>query len=238
MLTLQNTPNHAGVKISGDYFDLEELNKAIYHVIGDEKKYHNYTGSRTRILGISHAIRQAALGERNVETVYNGLTEHAKKQKSFISPDKNIYFSTEVLWPEILYAAVALKDFVRLHREESAFPDWEPEVHVITHFQSLVLDCLHGQVPEEEYQIIMKTFSQAPSVGDYAIQYIDFLNLKYIDMAKQQRESALSSVAMKIAVQDKDYTAFRQQVLAAANPTKKGIHEIYFKADYPDEIDW
>ncbi|WP_416145480.1 DUF6904 family protein [Planococcus koreensis] len=238
MLTLQNTPNHAGVKISGDYFDLEELNKAIYHVIGDENKYLHYTGSRTRILGICHAVRQAALGERNVETVFNGLTDHAKKQKSFISPDKNIYFSTEVLWPEILYAAVALKDFVRLHREDAAFPDWEPEVHVITHFQSLVLDCLHGQVPEAEYQVIMKTFSDTAPVRDYAVQYIDFLNLKYIDMAKQQRENALSSVAMKIATQDSDYNAFRQQVLAAATPSKKAIHEIQFKADYPEKIDW
>ncbi len=238
MLTLQNTPNHAGVKISGDYFDLEELNKAIYHVIGNENKYHNYTGSRTRILGVSHAIRQAALGERNIERVYNGLTEHAKKQNSFISSDKNIYFSTEVLWPEILYTALALKDFIRMHREKSPFPDWEPEIHVITHFQSLVLDCLQGQVPDEEYKVIRQTFSQSAPVSGYAIQYIDFLNLKFIDMPKQQRESTLSTVAMKIAAQDGDYTAFRKQVLAAANPAKKEIHEIQIKTDYPEKIDW
>lgn len=238
MLTIRNTPNHAGVKISGDYFDLDGLNKAIYHVIGDENKYHNYAGSRNRLLGIAYETRHAAQGDRNIEPVFNGLTEHTKKQHSFIAPDKNIYFSVEVLWPEILYATVALNDFVRLHREDVEFPDWDPELHLIRHFQSLVLDCLHGQVPEEQYQLILKSFSQTPTVSDYAIQYIDFLNLKFIDMPKQQRENSLAAVAVKIAVQDNDYQAFRQQVLAAANPAKKAIHEIHFKAEYPQEIDW
>lgn len=238
MLSLRNTPNHAGVRISGDYFDLDALNKAIYHVIGNEKKYHNYAGSRNRLLGIAYEIRHAAQGDRNIDPVFNGLTEHTKKQHSFIAPDKNIYFSVEVLWPEVLYAIVALNDFVRLHRKDAEFPEWNPEIHFIHHFQSLVLDCLHGQVPEEQYQLILKSFSQTPTVSDYAIQYIDFLNLKYIDMHKQQRENSLAAVAVKIAVQDNDYQAFRQQVLAAATPAKKAIHEIQFKAEYPEEIDW
>lgn len=238
MLSLRNTPNHAGVKISGDYFDLDALNKAIYHVIGNEKKYHNYAGSRNRLLGIAYEIRHAAQGDRNIDPVFNGLTEHTKKQHSFIAPDKNIYFSVEILWPEMLYAIVALNDFMRLHKKDTEFPEWDPEIHFIRSFQALVLDCLHGQVPEEQYKLILKSFSQTPTVKDYAIQYIDFLNLKYIDMHKQQRENSLAAVAVKIAVQDNDYQAFRQQVLAAANPAKKSIHEIQFKAEYPEEIDW
>lgn len=238
MLTMTNTPNHTGVKISGDYFDLDELNQAIYHVIGDENKYYDYAGSRMRILGISYEIRHAAQGDRNVESVFNGLHDHTKKQHSFIAPDKNIYFSTEVLWPEILYAAIALKDFVRLHREEAKFPDWNSHLHVIGRFQSLVLDCLHGQVPEEEYQAILKAFQQAAPVEEYAIQYIDFLNLKFIGMPKKQREKSLAAVALKIATQDNDYLAFRSQVLEAANPNKVPIHEIRLQAEYPDEIEW
>ena len=40
MLTMKSTPNHTGVKISGDYFDLDELNQAIYRVIGQEDQYY------------------------------------------------------------------------------------------------------------------------------------------------------------------------------------------------------
>ncbi|UJF26522.1 DUF6904 family protein [Planococcus sp. 107-1] len=238
MLTLMNTPNHTGVKISGDYFDLDELNKAIYHVIGDENKYYDYAGSRMRILGIAYEIRHAAQGDRNVESVFNGLHDHMKKQHGFIAPDKNIYFSTEILWPELLYAALALKEFSALHRKQAKLTDWDIHLPVIQRFQALILDCLHGQVPEEEYQAILKTFQEAPPLEDYAIQYVDFLNLKYIEMPKVQKEKTLPLIAMKIAAQDKDYAAFRNQVLAASNPEKRPIHEVRLQAEYPEEIVW
>ena len=238
MLTMVTTPNLTGVKISGDYFDLDELNQALYHVVGDENKYYDFAGSRMRILGISYEIRHAAQGDRNVDSVFNGLHEHTKKRHGFIVPDKNIYFSTEILWPEILYAAIALKEFVRLYRKDAKFPDWNMHLPVIARFQALILDCLQGQLPDEDYQVILQAFDQAESVKDYAIQYIDFLNLKYIDMPKIQREKTLAVISLKIAAQDKDYTAFRTQVLAAANPDKRPIHEIRLQAEYPEDIEW
>lgn len=238
MLTMATTPNLTGVKISGDYFDLDELNQALYHIVGDENKYYDYAGSRMRILSISYEIRHAAQGDRNVESVFNGLHDHTKKQHGFIAPDKNIYFSTEILWPEMLYAAIALKDFVKLYRSDLKFPDWNLHLPIITHFQTLILDCLQGQVPDEDYHLILQAFDQAPSVEEYAIQYIDFLNLKYIDMPKTEHEKVLPVIAMKIAAQDKDYAAFRAQVLAAANPEKRSIHEIRLQAEYPEEIEW
>lgn len=238
MLTMKSTPNHTGVKISGDYFDMDELNQAIYKVIGQEDQYYGYEGSRMRILGISYEIRHAAQGDRNVDFVFNGLHEHTMKQHEFIAPDKNIYFSVEVLWPELLYAAIALKDFVRFYQEDKKSPLWDVHLPVIYRFQSLVLDCLQGHVPKEEFELIAKAFNQPVTVNDYATQYIDFLNLKYIGMTKEQREKSLSAIAMKIAVQDQDYTVFRNQVLSVATPHKKPIHEINIKAEYPEKFEW
>ncbi|TWT16005.1 hypothetical protein [Planomicrobium sp. CPCC 101079] len=238
MLTITNTPHHTGVKISGDYFDLDGLNQAIYHVIGDEEKYYNYAGARIRILGVSYNIRQAAQGSRNIERVFNGLHEHVKKQHTFIAPDKNIYFSVEILWPEILFAALVLRDFSRLRQAESESPEWDFHLHTIAHFQALILDCLHGQIEEENYRILLQAFSASSRMEDYAIQYIDFLNLQYIGMAVSQRKKALPSIAAKIAAQDQDYLSFRQQVIASANPSKKAIHEIPIQTDYPETILW
>ncbi len=238
MLTMKSTPNHAGVKISGDYFDLDELNLALYKVIGQEDQYYGYEGSRMRILGISYELRHAAQGDRNVDFVFNGLHEHTMKQHGFIAPDKNIYFSTEVLWPELLYTATALKDFVKMYQEDKKFTLWDLHLPVILRFQSLILDCLQGHVPVEEFKVILKAFNQPASVNDYAIQYVDLLNLKYIAMNKQQREQSLSSIAMKIAVQDQDYATFRKQLLDVATPHKKPIHEINIQAEYPEKIEW
>ena len=64
MLSMKTTPNHTGVKISGDYFDLDELNQAIYQVIGKEGENHGYEGSRLRILSVSYEIRHAAQRSR------------------------------------------------------------------------------------------------------------------------------------------------------------------------------
>ncbi|KAA0959076.1 hypothetical protein FQ085_04985 [Planococcus sp. ANT_H30] len=238
MLNMKSTPNHTGVKVSGDYFDLDELNVAIYKMIGQEDQYYGYEGSRMRILNVAYQIRQAAQGDRNVDFVFNGLHEHTMKQHGLIAPDKNIYFSTEILWPELIYAAIALKDFVNFYQEDKKFPLWDVHLPTIFRFQSLVLDCLQGHVPAEEFDVILKAFNQPASVNDYAIQYVDLLNLKYIGMTKEQREKSLSTIAMKIAVQDQDYTAFRNQVIAAATPYKKPIHEIDIKAEYPEKFEW
>jgi hypothetical protein len=228
MLAITDTPYHTGVKISGDYFDLDRLDQALHRVIGNEDKHDNYKEARKRILGISSEIRHAAQGDRNIEMVFNGLQGHVKKQHGFIAPDKNIYFSVEILWPEILFASIALKDFIRIHKKELKNPEWDFHLHTASHFQALVLDCLHGQTQEEEFQAILEAFSNALPVEDYAIQYIDFLNLKYINAAKQQREKMLPAIAEKIAVQDRDYLSFRQQFPAAAP----------IQADYPENFSW
>lgn len=238
MLTMKSTPNHTGIKISGDYFDLDELNQSLYRILGKEGQYLGYEGSRMRILSIAYEIRHAAQGDRNVEFVFNGLHEHTKKQHGFIAPDKNVYFSVELLWPEVIYAVIALKDFLKLYQAKSDFPAWDMHVHTISHFQALVLDCLHGHIPEEEYNTVLQAFNAPATVNDYAIQYVDLLNLKYIGMTKEQREKSLSTVAMKLAVQDQDYAAFRNQVLAAASPAKKPIHEIGIQSKYPEDIKW
>ena len=238
MLTMTSTPNHTGVKISGDYFDLDDLNQALYKVIGKEEQYHGYEGSRMRILGISYEIRHAAQGDRNVEFVFNGLHEHTMKEHGFIAPDKNIYFSVEILWPELIYAAIAMKDFVTLYQKQASKSVWDIHLPVIYRFQSLVLDCLQGHVPDEEYETILKGFNHPVTVDDYAVQYVDLMNLKYIGMTKEQREQSLSTIALKLAVQDKDYQAFRQQVVATATPGKKRIHEINISAEYPEDFEW
>lgn len=238
MLTMMSTPNRTGVKISGDYFDLDELNQAFYKVIGDDDDYLGYEGSRMRILGVSYEIRHAAQGDRNVDFVFNGLHEHTMKEHGFIAPDKNIYFSAEILWPELIFAAIALKDFVSLHQKRVSKSVWDIHLPVVYRFQSLVLDCLRGHIPDEEYATVLAAFDQPVTMDDYAIQYVDLLNLKWIDMTKQQREQSLSAIALKLAVQDKEYQAFHQQVLTAAAPAKKQIHEIEISSEYPEDFEW
>jgi plasmid replication initiation protein len=45
-------------------------------------------------------------------------------------------------------------------------------------------------------------------------------------------------IALKLAIQDKDYHVFRNQVLKSANETKSDIHDLSITKDYPKVIEW
>lgn len=238
MLSVISTPNHTGVKISGDYFDLEELNQSIYKIIGDEGKYFGFEGGRKRILSVAYRIRQAAQGDQNIEFVFNALHEQIKKKHGFIAPNKNIYYSTEILWPEILFTAFALKNFVQFYSKETASSRWDLHFHTVMKFQSLILDCLRGHTSEEAFNIIQQAFDTTASTEDYAIQYIDLLNVRYIGLTAAQRLESLPAISLKIFRQDQDYINLRNQILQAASSSKKAIHDVPLSIRYPEEIEW
>ena len=45
-------------------------------------------------------------------------------------------------------------------------------------------------------------------------------------------------LALKLAVQDKDYHAVRNQVIKSANQTKSDIHNMSITKEYPEKIEW
>ncbi|UZM99501.1 hypothetical protein OL548_04255 [Lysinibacillus sp. MHQ-1] len=103
MISIQSTEQLTGVQICGDFWDLDELTKAIYKVTGDANKYYDYQGPRLRILSVCYKLRHAILGEHQIEFVSNGLNKNTLIQHELIFPTKNIYFATDILWPEIIF---------------------------------------------------------------------------------------------------------------------------------------
>ena len=92
---------------------------------------------------------------------------------------------------------------------------------------------------KEEFDAFMKILgSKETNVQEYAIQFVDMLNLTYIDSTKEQREKSLGTIALKLAVQDKDYMSFKNQVITNANKTKSDIHELPITKKYPEEFEW
>ena len=239
MLSIAHTENLTGARISGDYFDLDEFNQALYAVIGDENKYYDWEGSRTRILGVAYEIRHALQGERHVDFVANGLAKASMKHHDIVTSGKNIYYSVKVLWPELIFTTIALNDFVRLYAKERTHASLDVHIAAIRKFQSTVGEALQTIVPQEEYiQFMSALSSNETNVQEYAIQFVDMLNLNYIDSTKEQREKSLGMIALKLAIQDKDYIAFKNQVLNSANKTKSDIHDISLTKKYPEEIEW
>ncbi|PUB11415.1 hypothetical protein [Paenisporosarcina sp. OV554] len=91
----------------------------------------------------------------------------------------------------------------------------------------------------EHHDQLMNLLSEnKTNVQEYAIQFIDVLNLNHINATKEQLEKSLGMIALTLAIQDKVYYLFRNQVLKSANETKSDIHDLSITKDNPKEIEW
>ncbi|MFJ7732990.1 DUF6904 family protein [Lysinibacillus sp. NPDC097231] len=239
MLSIQSTEQLTGARISGDFWDLDELINAIHKIIGDENKYYDYQGARQRILRICYKLRHAAKGEHQLEFVSNGLNKSILTQHELIFPNKNAYFATEVLWPELIFTAISLNDFIHLHKELIDSSEWNIDVAAIRKFQAAVADCLEQELNEEEYLVFLRMLhTKSPLTCRYATQYVDVLNLEYIRLSIEERKAHLASYALRLMLEDDEYEALKSQLMEAAITTKKALHEIEIKANYPEKILW
>ncbi|WP_332649108.1 DUF6904 family protein [Lysinibacillus sp. 54212] len=239
MLTVEPTELLTGARISGDYWDIDELLTAIYQVTGDENRYYDFQGARNRILGVCLELRHAMKGERNVEFITNGIHKGLEIEKKIIAPQKNVYFSVEVLLPELIFTAIALNDFIRLHQEMIDNSDWNISIAVIRRFQALIADSLKELIDEEHYNVFIQMLhSKQPAYFRYATQYVDVLNLEYLALSKEERESHIAAFAIRLLIEDENYAALKDQLLSAAKVTKNSLHELEITLKYPETIDW
>lgn len=239
MLSLQSTELLTGVRISGDFWDLDELVTSLHHIVGDDNRYYDFQGARLRILSVCHNIREATKGERNIELVANALNKGMMKKHQIIAPDKNIYYSVEILWPEILFIAIAINDFIRLHEEHFDNTGWNIHIAVSRQFQAKIAQCLTEHLTQEQYNAFWELMdTKRPTMFRYATQFVDILNLEYLKLSKEEREENLVAFLYKLILEDEEYTEFRQQLLDTATQTKSPLHELELDIVYPDVIEW
>lgn len=239
MLSIQSTEQLTGARVSGDFWDLDELINAIYAVTGDENKYYDYQGARNRILGVCYNLRHATQGDYHIEFVGNGLNKRILTQHQLIVPEKNVYFSTEILWPELIFTAIALNDFILLHQERIDASDWNIHIATIRKFQATIAECLEEELDEKEFLVFLEMLhTKKPLTFRYATQYVDVLNLEYIYLSAEERKAHLAAFALRLIIEDAEYITLKEQLLEAAKTTKNALHELQININYPEEIIW
>ncbi|WP_342599509.1 hypothetical protein MHB48_19780 [Psychrobacillus sp. FSL H8-0483] len=239
MLALKNTENLTGALISGDFWDLDELCTTIYHLTRNQDRNLEWQGARIRLLSIAYDLRHAYQGERNVEFVANGLHKATMKAHDFIAPENNIYYSAEILWPELAFAFVAINDFIKLYKKEEEATDYDINVVNARKFQAIIAKGLKENMSKEEYTFFLSSVSSRnASVQEYAVQYIDTLNLSYIEMPREQRSNSFAAIIHNIIVDNNEYDSFKRKVLTEASKTKCSIHDLRLDIEYPEHIEW
>ena len=251
MLTLKNTANLAGIEISGDHQDLDTLYMALLMIIGDEEDFPTYEGARLRVLGVMYDIRHAFQADREFEFVDNGMDAESMKLLGMITPESNLYFKVNVYYPEALFVTIALNDFIRLYAKKQAksatYPLmdkknlWDSHIATARLFQSLVINCLKEAVTEASFKRILNLLHKDYTWTDgYATQYLDMLNIRYLNMEdKEERAKSLSSLVKRMTEKGKEYQEIERGVRETARANNCSTEDISLSNwNYPEEIDW
>lgn len=244
------TPNEAGVSVLGDFEDIEGLYEALHEVVGDEGEFERYAGARLRVLGVCYDMRHALMADRGVEFVENGLDDDKIKRLGIIAPQRNLYYKFEVLWPELLFVVMVLNDFIWYYskkRSKSSYTPltewrslWDSDISQVRMFQSSVARCLRATLSEASYARVLKQMNRTcPWMEGYITQYVDMLNIRFLDMDRDRRQKNISIMAKRLAEKNTEYLTLEQGVTAAARRHQCPVEDIQMVGlDYQEDIEW
>jgi hypothetical protein len=249
MLKVSATENLAGVTITGDYGDFETLYDSLHEIVGDEEDYPGHGAARIRVLGVCYDLRHALMGDREIIFVENGMDIEKMKRMGTITHDKNVYLSINVIWPEMLFVLMALNDFCRFHaykltkKRYDIMSDksiiWDHNISQIRLFQSAAAKCLKETVGGKPFsRMINMMIKDYTWLEHYFTQYLDVLNLRFLDMDREKRLKNLSIMAKRLTEMGDEYRSVERTILEAAKEYNRNPIDIRLKLEYPEEIDW
>lgn len=256
MITIKNTENLGGVTISGDINDLYNLVEAFYAVTIDEysEKHKRYIEMSTRVLGLCYDIRHAYQGDREVEFVDNNMDEDKMRFHSTITSKSNVYYKCNYLYPEMFFIMLALNELVELRIKDLTKTKyiykeamdknviWDDKIAVIRVFQGEFVKCVKEVLTEASFSRWLKVMNQEYlNIEEIVGQYLDMLNIKYINMNKEKRLKNLNSMAKRIAEYsyDRDHQEIMEVVSEAAKENGCSKGDIRLEGiEYPEDIVW
>lgn len=243
MIRIHNTPNFAGVHITGDYWDFDELYEAVHQIIRSREEDDGYGQPRRRILGLFSELRQAQLGNRGIEAVPNGFSENGDLKIPIKHTGNNVYLGFEALWPEVLFAAFSLTDFIGHFMDSEGVHSWDPSVAAVRKFQSAVARCLEETLSPNRYRQLRKYIDPhglfaKTKYQNYLVQYIDRLNIQFLRLQPERRKDSIGVMVKRICELDSLYYNFRSDFIDLAEGLHVHVSELRYKEDYPETIDW
>lgn len=250
MIYIKNTENYVGVTVYGDFLDFMNLYEALHEIVGEEDEWVTYEGARLRVLGVCYDLRHSFMGNREVAFVDNGLNPDIMNYLSIEASEKNVYYSFNVLWPELLFVTMALNDFIQLYAEKQAksryaavmdFHNiWDHHIIQVRGFQAAVANCIKETISEKSVNRVLKMMnSDYTGTDSFATQYLDELNIKFINMDREKRKKNISIMAKRLSEQGEEYLQVKRAVIEAARKYNCPMTDIRVEGlEYPEIIDW
>lgn len=253
MLTVDLTPNLTGVTISGDIEDLQQLVDAFHFIVADEqdKDYAYYASMCIRVLGVCYDVRHASMGDREATLVENGMNRDLMKFHKLVTAEHNVYYRCRVLLPEMMFVMLALNQLavrraIIVSKQKMGSISlrhplalWDEEISVIRMFQAQFAKALRMALSEQSYVRWLKLMNDdIVSVSSMARQFLDVLNLDWLEWSREKRAKQLVKLADRLTRYhaDPDYKEILQVVMEGAR--EFGVHPSDMELEgfhYPDE---
>lgn len=257
MLNVINTKNLAGVSISGDYEDLENLLDALYKITIDEldEKYSKqYYTMSTRLLSLAYDVRHAMQGDREVEFIDNQIDREKMIQLEILAHPKNIQYSVNVFYPELMFEMLTINELIKLRMDKICKPKseyvkslnkmvvWDNTISVLRLFQSKVVQSVKEVLTDASFTRWLNIMNPSYTSMRYILNpYIDKQNINYLELPREKRIKQLSIISKRLAEYE-NYNEFNLMYQEMNNYSKEfgiPIDNIEFKGlEYPDDIDW
>jgi hypothetical protein len=239
MLKAVHTTNMAGIRTIGDYNDFEQLYEAIHQILPEEGEDMEVEGSRLRVLGFCYDLRHALMGDRDFEYVDNGLNNHNMQKLGIVGPKKNLYLSFPTFYPEMIFVTFALNYFISGYEARRKKSTWDSSPGIVRNFQNAVLACLKETLTPQKFVNTIRLLNSNPSIlKNYMTQYLDFLNLRFLEWDPIKREKNISILIKRIVEKGTEYCQIEREILQAAYKYQCHPSEIRLNEEYPEHIDW
>jgi len=72
----------------------------------------------------------------------------------------------------------------------------------------------------------------------YITQYLDVLNVRFLDMDKSKKLKNLSIMAKRLTEKNDEYRSIERTILEAAKEYNRSPEDIRLNLEYPEQIDW
>ncbi|TQS71204.1 hypothetical protein DX933_16150 [Ornithinibacillus gellani] len=242
MIQIKLTPNYAGMEMVGTRDDFELLYESLHFVVGEEDEYPSMQNARLRVLGLCYDLRHAMMGHREYEYVNHGLDSDTMKWMGIVGPEKNLLLSFNTYYPEMIFIHLCLEDFIKEYQKSNkTHPNWDIHVNAVRLFQASVVRALRDEIKPSMFRSIISHMKSAKFISfRYMTQYLDSLNIRYLNWDAEKRLKNISVIVKRIAVKDAEYIRAQKEIIEAAIEYGVTESEIAYDTEYPDydSIDW
>ncbi len=260
MIQVTNTEHLAGVTVSGDYYDLDQLVDALHEItvndMGEDITRHDrlYINVSLRVLGVCYDIRHAVQGDRDIVTKDNGISEFHYEVHEKIVPRHNVYYSCNVLYPEMILMIMALDDLVKLrisklvksrYKSDAPFDKavvWDKTITTVRLFQAAFQEAISKALTEASFARWRNVANnRAMEIRGIALPFIDYLNIEYLKMKSEVRSSKLGSITKRLAefYSDPVNNEYRRAIDEFVLEHKCDESDLRPEGlEYPDHVEW